>query len=257
MSQEYSQEQLEEMVDGKKHDPRAVFFDKATIDVSASKEAGKRVYKTLTYIKETQPGVTDWVAISARPEHKLKYTEEYEYYLHNRQGVRSPSITIIPNISPAESQELIDYGLSTIKTLAKSDVVPKHLEHIRKAAIIIQATLEQSNVTQESKEESIEEEGSITNRSRGAGEVGNLEHGQLRGRGDAPSASRRGIEIDGQSSTHDVPASDRLDHTGDVGRSIVEKGSEGRTREATGEPETGGRVNGSGYLSPNWSISIN
>ena len=155
---ELSQKQLEEMVEGKPQTPRAVFYDKARMNVEKSKVAGHRIYDTMTYLKETQAGVTDWVAVKARKAHTEHYAEEYQYYLKNKRGVRSPSIDIVPNITPAEIQELIDYGLSTIKLLSEAEQVPPHLAHIHRNAKILQSVFkEQSNGHEGNEENHIEE----------------------------------------------------------------------------------------------------
>jgi len=141
-----TQQQLEELVEGKPQQPRAVFYDKARMNVEKSKEAGHRVYDTTTYLKETQAGVTDWIPIKARPAHLKTYPEEYEHYLNHRRGDQSPPLDIIPNITPAEKQELIDYGLSTIRALAEAIQVPPHLEIMHRNAKVLHAVLmEQKN----------------------------------------------------------------------------------------------------------------
>ena len=156
---ELSQKQLEEMVEGKPQTPRAVFYDKARMHVEKSKAAGRRIYVTVTYIKETQAGVTDWVAVKARDTHFKQYPEEYQHYLNNRQGIRSPSIDIIPNINPSEIQELIDYGLSTIRVLAEAKQVPPHLTHIHRNAQVLQSIFEeQSHASDQTEQENRIEE---------------------------------------------------------------------------------------------------
>jgi hypothetical protein len=161
MATELSQDQLEEMVVGKPSDPNVVFYDQAILNVTRSKAAGKRMYDNCCFMKETQHGVDDWTPIVARKEHYKKHPEEYKYYLSNRQGIRSPSVNIIPNISPAEIQELIDFGLSTIKLLASATIVPSHLEHIQQSAKTIQSVLTETkdgNQEKSNKESSIKTE---------------------------------------------------------------------------------------------------
>jgi hypothetical protein len=134
-----SQQQLEEIVEGKPQAPRIVFYDKARMNVEKSKIAGHRIYDTMTYLKETQAGVTDWIPQKARPEHIKKYPVEFQNYMDSRKGEKSPPIDIIPNITPAQMQELIDYGLGTIRLLAEAEQVPPHLNTIHRNAKVLHA----------------------------------------------------------------------------------------------------------------------
>ena len=144
------------MVNGKAQKGTVVFYDKARIDTRKSKEEGRRVYKTFTYVKVQQAGVTDWVAHIAKKHHIEQYPYEYQDYMNSKTGDVSPTIDIIPKITPAEKQELIDYGLRTIQKLSEATQVPEHLRHVHKSAIVLQSVLqEQSNVHEE---KSIEED---------------------------------------------------------------------------------------------------
>ncbi|GAJ15112.1 unnamed protein product, partial [marine sediment metagenome] len=152
-----SQRQLEEMVEGKPQNPNVMFYEQATLDHVASKEAGHRVYRKAVFIKVTQPGVTDWTAYKAQPQDLRSYPEEYEFFLNNKQGDQVPGVEIIPNLDIAHLQELRDMGLTTIPRLADSKIVPPHLEYARHSAIAINAVLqEQSNGEEESNQESEE-----------------------------------------------------------------------------------------------------
>jgi len=143
MANELSQEQLEEMVNGKPAKPRCVFYESATLDHEASKAAGRRVYTAVVMCKLTQPGVHDWTAYHAQADDFLRYPEEYEYYLTNRQGTRSPSIDIIPGLEMVHKQELIDYGLATIDKLCAAKILPQHLMYAQDSARRLRAALNQ------------------------------------------------------------------------------------------------------------------
>jgi hypothetical protein len=141
---ELSQEKLEELVVGKSAEPIAVFFEKAYFDVDASKKAGKRIYRRETYVKLTQPGVTDSVSYKATKADIAEHPEEYERFLSDRQGQRtSAPVSIIPNLDLIHMQELLDYGLTTVSALAHAEHVPAHLEYARKAAIQLDRVLEE------------------------------------------------------------------------------------------------------------------
>jgi len=218
---ELSQKQLEEMVEGKPQTPRAVFYDKARMHVEKSKAAGRRIYVTVTYIKETQAGVTDWVAVKARDVHFKQYPEEYQHYLNNRQGVRSPSIDVIPNITPAEIQELIDYGLSTIRVLAEAKQVPPHLTHIHRNAQVLQSVFkEQTNASDQTEKEGYRE------------------------------------EVTEESPARLLSEANRQIHTDDVGRSNIPEGASVPERKVTERIRAGGRDQRHKGVDSNWSISI-
>jgi hypothetical protein len=227
-----SQHQLEELVEGKPQTPRIVFYDKARMNVEKSKVAGHRVYDTFTYLKETQAGVTDWIPVKARPEHLKTYPEEYGQYLSHRRGEKSPLIDIIPNITPAEKQELIDYGLNTIRALAEAIEVPPHLELMHRNAKVLHAVFtEQKNASTE--ESTIEE----TN--------------QLIGNGNA----RAGESTEEGSPTDLLSEANRLHHAPDVGQPIVPNRVAVPEREVTEGIRTGGRKqHRKGLIDSNWSI---
>jgi hypothetical protein len=153
---ELSQSQLEELVEGKPQKPRAVFYEKAALQVEESKQSGKRVYRTRVYVKMIQSGVTDNISYVARQSEIDEFPEEYAYFMQNRQGSSNAVlIDIIPNLNISNKQELIDMGLSTIDRLAGAVSVPPHLEHIRQSAIILQKVLQEQSHGHE--EESIPE----------------------------------------------------------------------------------------------------
>jgi hypothetical protein len=157
MAQDYTNQQLEEMVVGKPERANAVFFEKAALNIEKSKEAGRRIYDPTVYVKMTQPGVTDSIAYKATEHDIAAYPEEYAYFMQNRQGTkRSVSVEIIPGLELVHIQELIDYGLSTIEQLATAEVVPAHLEYAKQAAIQLNYVLQEQSHAQQ--EESIKED---------------------------------------------------------------------------------------------------
>jgi hypothetical protein len=162
---ELSQAALEELVEGIPQKPRATFYEKAALQIAESRIAGKRVYKTRTYVKMIQSGVTDNISYIAKQKDMDEFPEEYSYFLRNKQGTsQAVLIDIIPNLSIAHKQELVDMGLSTIDRLADAEAVPPHLEHIRQSAKVFQQVLqEQSNV--ESEDNSEESIGTIESQS--------------------------------------------------------------------------------------------
>ena len=232
MPAELSQQQLEEMVNGKAQKGTVVFYDKARIDTRKSKEEGRRVYKTFTYVKVQQAGVTDWVAHIAKKHHIEQYPYEYQDYMNSKTGDVSPTIDIIPKITPAEKQELIDYGLRTIQKLSEATQVPEHLRHVHKSAIVLQSVLqEQSNVHEE---KSIEEEARPV-----------IESGAIQ--------SQESTTIE----TEDVPQAGGLNDTGDVGRCEIPASAETLRRKAAERVHTGGRIDSGGQkLDYNWEISF-
>ena len=225
---ELSQQELEVLVEGVPHPPRVVFYDKARLNVLKSKEDGRRIYDTVTYLKETQAGVTDWIPVKARDIHKKQYQEEYRQYLMNKQGERSPSIDIIPNMTPAEKQELIDYGLGTIRLLSEAAQVPPHLEHIRKNALVLQSVLKE------------QKDGSI-NDTEG-------DHRQ-----------EEGFQEEVISETRNVSEEDRCIDTRDVGKPALPESTPIRERETTEGIRSSGRYNHKQAVTwsdPNWSIKV-
>ena len=154
MAETHSQSQLERMVVGTPPNPNVMFQEKAMLDVTASNEAGKRIYVPTVYLTKKYPGVTDSVATKATREDIAEYQEEYQYFLNNRQGEQVPPINIIPGLDIAHMQELIDSGLGTIPKLAEAQV-PEHLEYARKAAIMMNKALQE--ISHAPQEESHEE----------------------------------------------------------------------------------------------------
>jgi hypothetical protein len=155
MSRELSQAKLEVLVNGTPQLPNVVFYEQAVLDHEASNRAGRRIYVKTVFIKITQPGVTDWVSYKAQKADFAAYPEEYDYFLGNKQGTRTPGIEIIPNLDIAHLQELIDIGLAKIPKLAEALQVPEHLEYARQAAIAINSVLKETGNANE--EESIQE----------------------------------------------------------------------------------------------------
>ena len=222
MAAELSQHQLEELVNGKAQTPNIVFFDKARLNVAESKKVNRRMYDTITYIKETQAGVTDWIPQKARKHHIKQYPEEYQYYLESKQGVASPSINIIPNITPAEIQELTDYGLTNIEVLSAADQVPPHLEHIYRNAKVLQSVFtEQKNVSNE--EDHIEE----------------------------------ARDYEKESPAKALSEANRCHDTHHVERPTVPASASEPERETSKRVSSGGRINDNPYrVSTDWSFSV-
>lgn len=154
---DFSQKQLEEMVDGKPEMARATFFEKARLDVSESKRLGKRFYRPTVYVSLHSPGITDTISYPAKKADFNAYPEEYAYFQSHRDGDKKHvKIDIIPGLDITHKQELIDMGLSTIERLSAALTVPPHLEYARISALAFNAVLqEQANVRSE--EESVEE----------------------------------------------------------------------------------------------------
>jgi hypothetical protein len=240
---ELSQAALEELVEGKPQTPRAVFYEKAALQVAESKLAGHRCYRTMVYVKLMQSGVTDNISYPARKKDIDDFPEEYQYFLGNRQGsTRAVLIDIIPNLNIANKQELVDLGLSTIDRLADSVSVPPHLEHIRQSAKVFQSVLqEQLNV-------SIEED-SIEERS----EASSFE-------GERKAISRNPTTFRETEEAGNVSASHRQGNDHDVRRSSVQEGGQ-RGKDSHPRGLYQARQVNSGksvdyLLDVNWSISF-
>ena len=220
MSRDYTDAQLTRMVEGVPEEPNVVFYEQSKMNPDESKAAGKRVYHTRTMIKKTQPGVTDWAAYVAQREDIAKYPKEYQLFLATRADVGSPSIDIIPGITPDEQQELIDYGMLTVTKLCEANTVPAHLEHVRASARRISSILKQE---QHANEQSHEQEANEESHSE---------------------------------ETSDVPSPNRQQHS----RDVIQPSIQGSGRAGSGETKEGVRESGCEYhrqgLSPNWSIQI-
>lgn len=134
MAQEYSQRQLERMVVGAIEDPNCVFYEQSKMIPELSREAKRRIYKTVLMVKYTQPGVTDWAPQRAQKADIENNQEAYNYFLETKGDIGAPSIEIIPGIDPGELQELIDYGLLTITKLCEANTLPAHLLHVQASA---------------------------------------------------------------------------------------------------------------------------
>jgi len=220
MSRDYTDAQLTRMVEGVPEEPNVVFYEQSKMNPDESKAAGKRVYHTRTMIKKTQPGVTDWAAYVAQREDIAKYPKEYQLFLATRADVGSPSIDIIPGITPDEQQELIDYGMLTVTKLCEANTVPAHLEHVRASARRISSILKQE---QHANEQSHEQEANEESHSE---------------------------------ETSDVPSPNRPIDTAPVRRSSVQAGDGSEGGEVAERPHPRGREYGGGGLSPNWNIQI-
>jgi hypothetical protein len=229
MATDYTQSQLEEMVVGKNPNPRAMFYEQAVLNVEKSKAANRRMYDKKIYIKLTQPGVRDSMSYEAQKNDIAEYRKEYDYFMQNRQGQKTPDISIIPNLDIAHLQELRDYGILTIPQLAAMEVVPPHLEYAFKAAKVFNKALQE---TSHAEEESIEE-------TRTEAEQAGFQ-------------SRR-------AEASPLPPQDRPEHRTDVRRQEVPGGDSGGIR-ATDDPgrhaESRPIQRGYPIISDNWSIEM-
>lgn len=181
MAQEYTQKQLEEMVNGKEIDPTIEFFEQAIMDPVQSKAAGKRVYNDTIMIKRIVPGVTDYVAQRATAQDIRRWPEEYAAFQRQVQSRKSPGLEVLFGISNVEKQELIDRGFSTIERLALADNVPEHLVHLQAPAQRVHMALMAEEIHRDH-EESIEEE---IPQEEGVYQEGRPErHDAIEGRGD-------------------------------------------------------------------------
>jgi hypothetical protein len=218
MSREYTNAELERMVLGKVEEPNVVFYEQSKMDPDLSRDAGKRVYKTVLMVKYTQPGVTDWAPARAQKEDIKAHPVEYQQFLATKDDVGAPLIDIIPGVSQDELQELRDYGLLTITKLCQAKTLPPHLQHVQASARRINEVLKHER---ESNQENHREE--VREEAQQAGPV------------PAP-----GGPVD--------PGNVRRPEAAGGGRQPT-----GRTPEGL---RSGGRFDHSQGLSPNWSISI-
>jgi hypothetical protein len=158
MAQEYTQKQLEEMVQGKPIDPTIEFYEQAVLNVAKSKEQGKRVYRNTIMIMRRIPGVKDYVASEAKEADFARWPDEFTAYQAQVLMRRSPGLEVIPGISNIERQELIDRGYSTIAKLTEGTAVPAHLVHIQKVAARIHQAIQAEEIHHGSEEERNQEE---------------------------------------------------------------------------------------------------
>ena len=252
MSDRLSQEKLEEMVVGKSENPNAVFFEHAELDVERSKAAGRRMYNKVVYIKLSQPGVTDSMSYPAKKEDIAKYSDEYAYFLQNKQGKRRPGIDIIPNLDIAHLQELRDYGILTIPQLAEMVTVPPHLEYAYKAAKVFNAAIEEME-DDEQKDEKQEKELTpaqkvgFKTRSEAESEVNQTE----RDREDCRTVTGSQGRVEEEPLEGEImPPQDRLKNSHDVRPSRVPDSDSGRQ-----ERETPQRGEASGRARPRYRAS--
>ena len=165
MAQEYTQAQLEEMVVGKPIDPTIEFYEQAILDVRASKEAGRRVYRSTTMVKRQIPGVKDYVASEAKAQDMKNWPGEYANFQMQLLQKKSPGLEVIPGISNVERQELIDLKLSTLSRLVEGEMsVPVHLQHLVPIASRIQQAIQAEEIRngeESNQEESNQEERSL------------------------------------------------------------------------------------------------
>lgn len=232
MSRDYTNAELERMVLGPVQDPNCVFYEQSKMDPDASKKAGRRIYRTVLMVKYTQPGVTDWAPQRAQKADIQNNREAYEYFLHNKADIGAPSIDIIPGITAAQKQELIDYGMHTITQLVAANTVPHHLQHVQDSARRINEVFKHE---QQTNEEGVVEEDD---------------------------------NKEGASHAQNVPAPDRPVDPVDERRPAVQGRDEPRVREVAERPRTRRPIHsGEGvkqdhngispaYPASNWSITL-
>ncbi len=212
-------------------DPNVVFFDKATMNVTKSKEAKRRIYDTVLMVTRRNPGITDYAAEIAQPADIKANPAEYQYYLHNREGVGSPGTSIIPGINTSEIQELFDYGLDTINKLCAANTLPAHLEHLKASALRINKVLQEES-SHDRQENPIEET-----------RPESPEAGRVNGHG-------TGLEQQG------MLAADRRHDPGPVEQQRVSGGEGNDSSKDSQGIQADRRVDYRKGLTPNWTLSI-
>ncbi len=157
MQENYTNQQLEELVVGKKKKPYATFYDQSRLDPAESHKQGKRVYVTKLMILRKAEGLADCVPAFAQPKDIADYPNEYQLYLNTKNDPGSPSITTIPGIDPNHIQELVDRGIATISKLCETPNISPHLQYVQDSAIRINEVFkneQSSNRKTEAKKES-------------------------------------------------------------------------------------------------------
>jgi hypothetical protein len=238
---DFTQKQLEEMVVGKTSNPNVIFFEHAALNVPNSKQAGRRVYDTLVYIKLSQPGVDDNISYLAQKEDVTKYPDEYQYFLNNKGGRTAPGVEIIPGLDIAHLQELRDYGILTVAKLAEMEAVPPHLSYAHRAARVLNQAFEDMSYDEESSNQTNQE----TNTRIAVKESGFKEKDFVNGR-------------------QTLPETGGLKHTDDVDQLLIPSRAEVTAGETARGSETGRQVQRSNPLRPkgipnlsdNWELEI-
>jgi hypothetical protein len=210
-----TQQQLEEMVEGKHPDPNAVFFEQAVLNVPESHRQARRVYEKKLFVKLSQPGVIDTISYAAQPDDLKKYSNAYQYYLRNKQGKNEPGVEIIPNLDIAHLQELRDCGILTIRKLAEMQIVPPHLEYAHRSAQMLNLALTE-----------MQKHGNET---------------------ETVAAERSPFQYGG-----DVPTTDRLEHNPDVRSDLLPPGDLGASNRNPERHGTGGQQDINHPLNSGW-----
>jgi len=239
---ELTQEQLEVMVEGRSPNPNVVFYESARLDQAASRESGRRMYKTQVFVKKTQPGVTDWASHVAQPKDLNDFPDEYAYFMGNKQGDRLPGIEIIPGLGIIHMQELIDLGLLNIKALAEAIVVPPNLQYAQDKAKRIYAAMKDDNHEQEEISKEIRSE-AIDTGHIASGNRESIESAIIERREETVQAGR---------DNGSLPVSE--------GRDRPDTGNQSDSGRDTQRPHQSGQIHG-GQVSKgvdcNWSASFN
>jgi hypothetical protein len=219
MAIEYTQKQLEVMVEGRPVDPTVTFYEQAVLDVENSNKEGHRVYRNQVMIKRIVPGVTDYVAQRASAQDIKRWPEEYEAFNTEVHKMKSPGLEVLPGISNVEKQELIDRGLSTVARLADSLNVPEHLAHLQPVARRIHQAIQAEEIQHGNEEEGKQEES--------------------------------------REETADVSTAPRRDDRADVGQPDIPHVRSNVVTERPEGNKTSGRYNGGGRQIDDWKVDFN
>jgi hypothetical protein len=197
---ELTQKQLEELDQGKPVKPTATFYEKAYLNRDKSREVGRRVYETCVYVQLKQPGIKDNISYKATAQDVRDYPEAYDQFMRTRQGSkRTIPIETIPGLQLEHMQELLDMGITTVNQVCDADILPAHLEYVRKPAMAFMAIIEETNHGNEeenSEEKGVEEARDVleVDRQENGSDVGQpvLQEGRTNARDQAPEGAGTG-----------------------------------------------------------------
>ena len=241
MPQEYSQKQLERMVNGAEENPNVQFYEKSTMNPDESRVAKKRVYHTRLMIKKTQPGLADFAAYVAQPADLEEWPDEYQYFLNTQGDVGSPGIDIIPGLAMDVIQELRDIGVTTITKLCEALTLPAHLQHAQASARRLNEVLHHEQSTNEAKQT---EDVSATDRRIDPDNVGQ-------------SVLQRGTPGEVNPITGGPHTGRRLNGGEGYPGSEDQDSQARRQEEQAGHQEPGGKATKVGaWDNPNWDLSF-
>lgn len=112
--------------------PKIEFFTHAKLDLAASENEGRRVYKDTTYIKIKPQGCRDFLSRKATEEDKRLYPKEYALFNTEASPVGTDVALLIPSLGDlAEARAL---GITTVEKLADIEVLPDNLIQYRNKA---------------------------------------------------------------------------------------------------------------------------